>query len=84
MSKIANVSKIVCCICENPQLKDNVFIPRICLNKNGMAAHRICKTCWWNTFYAENKSHECPGCIKGLPLNLRKETWIINVDLTDE
>ena len=65
-----------CCMCGKPvDLDDrvNALIPKQCLNKYGrMAAHRICKECWFEPetgFAVEGANHKCPGCVKNLPLN---------------
>jgi hypothetical protein len=78
-----------CCMCGknvNVNDKTNTLIPLECLQKNGRAAHRICKKCWFKRktgFAIEGRSHKCPGCEKGLPLtNVRKKTPEM-VDLTD-
>jgi hypothetical protein len=80
-----NGETIKCCMCEKVINKDNTFVPLKCLNKHGKAAHRICQDCWWDPnigFAREGVSHECPGCIKGLPLTYVKKEAPIYVDLT--
>ena len=76
-----------CCMCEKNVNKYNTFVPLECLNKHGKTAHRICCFCWWDQekgFAREDISHECPGCIKGLPLTYVKMEPPIYVDLTFE
>ncbi len=65
-----------CCMCDKPvDLDDrvNALVPKQCLNKYGrMAAHRICKECWFEPetgFAVEGAVHKCPGCVHALPLN---------------
>jgi hypothetical protein len=75
---------VTCCICEKNVNKDNTFAPLQCLNKYGRATHRVCSECWWDKFAIEDISHECPGCIKGLPLTRVEKEPPIVIDLTKE
>lgn len=79
---------VQCCMCENTVNKDEALIPRVCLVKHGInRAHRICRDCWLNLktgFARENASHECPGCIKGIPLTEYKKMPPVVVDLTED
>jgi hypothetical protein len=82
--KGGNEDKVICSMCEKNVTKDKTLIPRECLMKHGMSAHRICKDCWWDTeagFAREDASHKCPGCIKGLPLSEKEQSII---DLTED
>lgn len=48
----------------------NSMVPLACLNRHGLAAHRLCvKPCWFPLFAQEGGDHRCPGCVKGLHLN---------------
>ena len=84
--KGGNGENVKCCMCEKIVDKNNTFIPKECLINNGKkAAHRICKECWWNPetgFAREDAPHNCPGCLKGLPLTEHKREEPIVVDLT--
>ena len=74
-------------MCERIVNKNNTLIPRECLTKHGIAAHRICQECWWdsvNGFAREESSHKCLGCIKRLPLTDIKKSEQNFVDLTEE
>ena len=77
-----------CCMCNktlNVNDKTNALIPLECLRKRGLAAHRICKECWFDDedgFALEGKSHKCPGCEKGLPLTRVKVKPPEMIDLT--
>ena len=85
---VKNGEKVKCCMCVKNVYKDNAFIPSECLmNYGDKAAHRICVDCWWNPelgFAREDRSHRCPGCIKGLPLTEHKKEAIIVIDLTED
>ena len=66
---------VECCICRKNKEITQTLMPRKCLNKNGVSAHRICQKCWWNKktgFALEDGNHDCVGCTKGLPLNTNK------------
>lgn len=74
-------------MCERIVLLEITFVPGKCLMKHGKAAHRICEDCWWDNekgFALETSSHECPGCLKGLPLTPFIKEPPIFVDLTEE
>jgi hypothetical protein len=75
---------VTCCICGKNDTIEDTLIPSECYMKNGKAAHRICKDCWWNKFALEGTSHKCPGCIKGLPLTRFKKEPPVFVDLTKD
>jgi hypothetical protein len=79
-----NNEKVKCSMCEKIVNKEDTLIPQKCLNKNGKSAHRICQDCWWNKFALEGISHECPGCVKGLPLTEYKKEQPIFIDLTED
>ena len=87
--KGGNNEKVTCCICEREVDKNNTLIPRACLIKNGVTAHRICNDCWWNPesgFAREDRpDHKCPGCVKNLPLTdvKNKEPEVIDLTLDD-
>jgi hypothetical protein len=81
--------KVTCCICEREVDKKDTLVPRVCLQNNGRAAHRICRACWWNPetgFAREDADHRCPGCLKKLPLTAveKKEPEFIDLTLDDE
>lgn len=79
-----NDNTVQCSMCEKPETKTDTLVPSVCSLQHGQRAHRICQKCWWdpNTGFAlETSSHQCPGCVKGLPL-LPKEKPI-TIDLTD-
>ena len=78
--KGGNGEKVTCCMCEAIVDKGKTFIPRKCLTQNMQKAHRICENCWWNKFAEENAKHECPGCVKGLPLTEYKQETPIVID----
>jgi hypothetical protein len=72
MKPIKLNAPIDCCMCENTYRRDKMLIPSACSLKNRERAHRICQDCWWdetNGFANENASHECPGCVKKMPLH---------------
>jgi len=80
-----NSNGVECAMCGKIVSKKDTLVPSICSLQHGQRAHRICQNCWWdpNTGFAlENGSHQCPGCVKGLPL-LPKEK-AITIDLTDD
>ena len=61
-----------CCICSKT-LDENVeqpvtLIPSQCKAKYRMNGHRLCDVCWFEKFALEGTSHQCPGCIKNIPL----------------
>jgi len=85
--KGGNGETVTCSMCEKTVDKDNTLVPLDCLNKHGRAAHRICKSCWWNPttgFAREGTRHKCPGCLKDLPLTTVKNEPPILIDLTEE
>ena len=77
---------VECCMCGNTEQRNNMLAPSICLQNNRERAHRICQSCWWNDFAIEGANHDCPGCVKHLPLapplqrNKPKEEDIIIID----
>jgi len=76
--------KVTCCMCERTVNKTGTLVPSKCSIQNSQAAHRICSDCWWDEhrgFAREEASHECPGCVKGLPLT-KYEKGVI--DLTKD
>jgi hypothetical protein len=85
--KAGNGDKVQCCMCGKMVNKDYTMSPSGCLMKHGEGAHRICQDCWWNPekgFGRENASHECPGCLKGLPLTPFEKKDYGVIDLTDD
>ena len=77
--------KINCCMCDKEISRENSLVPAVCLSKNGdIRGHRICKECWFNSFAKEGVNHECPGCVKGLPLTEYKKEQPIIIDLTED
>ena len=82
-----NGEKVICGMCQRFVLLEITFVPGKCLTNHGKAAHRICEVCWWDNekgFALETSSHECPGCLKGLPLTPFIKEPPIFVDLTEE
>lgn len=82
-----NGVKVICSMCERIVLLEITFVPGKCLIKHGKAAHRICADCWWDKrkgFALETSSHECHGCLKGLPLTTVIKEPPIFVDLTED
>jgi hypothetical protein len=78
--------KVKCCMCNKKTLLKESLIPRVCLEKHGLKAHRICQHCWWDEkkgFARETGSHRCPGCEKGTSLTKMNEESVI-FDLTGE
>ena len=76
---------VECCVCSKNEVIGNTLIPRKCLAKHGVSAHRICQECWWDNktgFALEGTNHTCPGCVKGLPINKDPKGEII--DLTED
>jgi hypothetical protein len=77
---------VECCICGESNDVGKTLMPRKCLNQHGVSAHRICQKCWWDKktgFALEGVNHDCPGCVKGIPLNKNK-TPVETVDLTGD
>lgn len=80
-----STNMIECCICRKNTDITKTLMPRKCLNKNGVSAHRICPKCWWDKksgFALEEGNHACVGCTKGLPLNTNKNPGEI-IDISD-
>ena len=76
--------KINCCICDKEISREDSLVPAVCLSKNGdIRGHRICKECWFNSFAKEGVNHECPGCVKNLPLNGQPIDKTVVIDLTE-
>jgi len=79
-------TNVDCCICSKSNKKLDMLTPRKCLNKHGLASHKICQECWWDKkigFALENGNHACPGCKKKLSLtHVPKIKGII--DLTED
>ena len=79
-------NNVQCCLCLKNKIVSGTLIPRKCLKTNGFCAHRICNKCWWEPnigFAVEERNHDCPGCIKTLPLNKNKDNGLV-IDLTEE
>ena len=79
-------NSVRCCICSQTEFICDTLIPRKCLKTNAFSAHRICNKCWWEPetgFAVEERNHDCPGCIKALPLNKNKDTGVV-IDLTSD
>jgi hypothetical protein len=77
---------VECCVCGKNEVIGDMLIPRKCLAKHGVSAHRICQDCWWDPdsgFALEGTKHVCPGCVKGLPINKDANNGEI-IDLTDD
>jgi hypothetical protein len=86
MMKQSDTPKVDCCMCGQKKATYTTLIPRKCLNKSGVSSHRICQQCWWNPktgFALEGVKHDCPGCVKGLPLNTNQNPDEI-IDLTED
>ena len=76
-----------CCMCEKNVDIKNTLVPRVCLQKYGKRAHRICSECWWNPvtgFAREDAPHGCPGCIKHLPLTEIEPSESVLIDLSED
>ena len=81
-----STNKIECCICRKKTDITKTLMPRKCLNKHGVSAHRICQKCWWDKktgFALEEGNHDCVGCTKGLPLNKNKNPEEV-IDISDD
>ena len=85
--------KVNCCMCGKEIKISEGLIPRVCLDKYGSRAHRICVSCWFNgedAFAKEDRKHGCPGCEKDLPLTKVSENTEVPqtqgeiIDLTEE
>jgi len=79
-------NSVQCCICSQTECIRETLIPRKCLKTNAFSAHRICNKCWWEPetgFAVEERNHDCPGCINGLPLNKNKDNGVV-IDLTSD
>ena len=81
-----------CCMCEN-RIRGDYLVPSKCLKEHGSVAHKICGDCWWKKdgFATEGTNHECPGCVKKLPLSNKTKQPVIAsskpenvIDLTEE
>jgi hypothetical protein len=86
-NKGGNGENVRCCMCETYAKKENTLVPRRCLTAHGKAAHRICQDCWWDPisgFAREDAPHDCPGCVKDMPLTDYKKEPPILVDLTED
>lgn len=74
LNQIAENEMPLCCMCEEPTDYISSLIPRACPYGSDRQ-HRICNICWWSgkhgkiAFASENASHQCPGCVKNLPLS---------------
>jgi DNA repair exonuclease SbcCD ATPase subunit len=82
-----NNDKVNCCNCGKEISKMGSLIPRKCSRINYQNSHRLCKECWFdgpNAFANENRSHNCPGCEKKLPLTINTKNNNDIVDLTEE
>ena len=63
-----------CSVCTTfVEINEYTLIPARCKRRHGLRGHPICFECW---FYGKNEpafadeftQHDCPGCIKNLPL----------------
>jgi hypothetical protein len=83
--RMQSINMVECCICRKNTDITKTLMPRKCLNKHGVSAHRICPKCWWDKktgFALEEGDHACVGCTKGLPLNTNKNPGEI-IDISD-
>lgn len=85
---INTIKTDMCCMCMQP-IESKYFQPSKCLQKYASRAHKICSECWWGEFAKEGITHECPGCIKNIPLSKKgkkniKDIDTIEIDLTDD
>jgi hypothetical protein len=75
---------INCCMCNKEIINEDGLIPAKCLTKYGsIRAHRICEECWFDKFAKEGVNHNCPGCIKNLPLKGLPNDNSVIIDLTE-
>lgn len=85
-NRVSKINKIECCMCRKSTDIMKTLMPRKCLNKHGVSAHRICPKCWWDKktgFALEDGNHDCVGCTKGLPLNKNKNPDEI-IDISED
>jgi len=77
---------IHCCMCEKEINSVNILTPVICYRKYMDKSHRICSECWFNSvtgFAIEDRSHECPGCVKKIQLTKVSYSETEVLDLTE-
>ena len=85
LAKGPTSDNVNCCICDKEISREDSLVPAVCLSKNGdIRGHRICKECWFNGFAKEGVNHECPGCVKNLPLNGQPIDKTVVIDLTED
>ena len=85
--KGGNGDKVNCCMCGKEIDVNKGSIPRVCLAKYGLNAHRICQDCWWDPeigFAREDGDHSCPGCRKNMPLTNITNNEPKIIDLTED
>ena len=84
LTKGPTSDNVNCCICDKELRREDGLVPASCLAKYGaIRGHRICKKCWFNKFAKEGVNHECPGCVKSLPLNGPVHDPSVVIDLTE-
>lgn len=70
-----------CSMCDKNLINFENFeeslMPRMCIEKHGLSAHRVCQKCWFEKFAIENQSHECPGCVKKKSLTKSDDRIIV-------
>ena len=55
-----------------------------CIQKNGNNSHKICQSCWWDSFAKETTCHNCTGCVNKLPLPIIQKPIEYVIDLTND
>lgn len=82
--------KFRCCMCRAKVSKNETLETTRCRVKGPYYRHPICPDCWWGTdskpgFAAEEGTHECPGCKKGVPPIRRTppKSPPITIDISD-
>lgn len=74
----------ICCICEIVT-SEMTMHPARCYRMHGSVAHKVCTDCWWRKtgFAEECGNHNCPGCIKNIPLNYKSKRRHQSIDLSE-
>ena len=76
--------KETCCMCGKKINSGEALVPQECLMKYGKyRAHKICPECWWGEFAKEGVTHNCPGCVKNIPLPPNPDANVV-IDLTTD